>query len=325
MAADGDHKHLPARFQPTMFEESSLLTFNRASREADFISTATSTWIKVDTVIFTLATIIGPVKILSWKTPGLYKALLHHTWLIFSSVACSLMFLRAIRTRPEYYQQNRVVLLSVFRIFLAIGTSVIMHIEDPLDMWGAPTGGVLTVFLRIATKTSITPLWSSALGLQIPFKKHVWIHTFSTLLSALWIPNLCSACDLSDEFTRSTNELGWWTEWAIQKAVVLGFPVKKELPKEGEFPCLLVGLFYHVWLGFVLPTMGVYMVEIISRSKFLMHSLGGASSDCRVFRIGGLMVGGLYFLVGSQLLWFLLKGIVVGRAPYIETEFCGTK
>lgn len=184
---------------------------------------------------------------------------------------------------------------------------MVFFVHDPEKMWEPSV-----LASRLCAHTPIAALLVSSFN-RLPFRQHVWVHFFCAIMSWMWIFNLCEGCERNPDIDSGVNSIGWLTEGAIIRISTFGFPTDRPALLPGQYSCWLVGLFYHIWLGFFLPTAVVYMSELLSRVEYIKRANSISSSEMldqlNTLKISKLIFAGLVTVVGTQFIWVLLKTI----------------
>ncbi|GMH38816.1 hypothetical protein BSKO_06714 [Bryopsis sp. KO-2023] len=160
--------------------------------------------------------------------------------------------------------------------------------------------------------TTIAPLVFTSLGLRLPFNMHVWVQGLATLVSLPWVVPFHGDCTVNPILANSVNEVGYGIEDVLVRISVLGYPLNRPGPLPGDYPCWLVGAFVHVFVGFVVPTFILYLLELRSRYRFLKSTLQDGCEDAKELKkFCWCGVAGFSFLatVGTQMFWFTVKEI----------------
>ncbi|GMH46005.1 hypothetical protein BSKO_13969 [Bryopsis sp. KO-2023] len=285
------------------------LRFRNPDVEARFVTHSNEKLTGVDAITNKIPVLLGPAKVFSWKSTGLVRTALHHTWLLSSSLT-ALVILAAIRSDPAMYTARRIHINSVYRLVISIGNGLVVMLEDTLDVWDANSMGV-----GIVSKSPIAGMLLMGMALRVPFKRHVLIQGVLTCLSCLWVTKFCEACRFDDEIDAAVNRIGWSTDGFMQRLSTLGVVLSKRPdPSAGQYPCWLVGVFYHWWLGFFLPSVVVYVSECLSRWSFLKPMLEERdAARVKIALHSRLILTGATALIGSQVLWFVLKAMFASR------------
>ncbi|GMH32712.1 hypothetical protein BSKO_00546 [Bryopsis sp. KO-2023] len=287
-------------FQPI----NSWLAFSRLDLESSFIRERYS-WVRWDEITFSIACLFGPSKAISWRNPDLISTIIHHTWVILSSCGFSGFCLYLMHKHRGFYRQHRLRLITILRPLIVIGGGLTFFVHDPGELWKPAL-----LASRIFSQTPVTALFSTSL-LVLPFKRHFWVQLVGASISWVWVENLCQACEASAEVDWAVNRIGWITEEVITRMAMFGFPVNRPELQRGQFPCWLVGLFYHFWLGFVIPCIACYVLELLARIASLRSRMGGdAERDLTILKVGRLLFVGLVSIVGTQVLWVVMKSLV---------------
>ncbi|GMH40550.1 hypothetical protein BSKO_08454 [Bryopsis sp. KO-2023] len=254
---------------PPVFDH--WLGYAREKDEAAFVRNQAPVWTQWDRIIFCFAIFSGPSKVSNFASPSSFHTILHHVWYLFTTVCCPLTFLGMMVCNSARYNANRQRMMSLFRMLVVIGGGVTFFVHDPVQLWVPKL-----LVMRLFSHTPVCSLFFTALH-RLPFRRHFWVHLVGALLSTVWVMNLCDACNASPEVDHAVNRLGWVTEGILVRATALGFPVKRDPLQPGQYSCWLVGLFYHFWLGFFVPSVAVYISELVSRLMFCSNlgQLGG--------------------------------------------------
>lgn len=285
------------------------LVFRNVDVESNFMASANQNWMSLDSVANRIPLLLGPAKIFSWQSTGILRTAVHHLWLILSSVVAPLIILANIRSDPILYASRRININSGYRLFVSIGNGLVAVFEDTLHVWRKHSVG-----LDIVSKTPIPGMMLMGIALRIPFRRHMLIQGIIASLNWLWVFQFCEACHLDKEIEKSANMIGWATEGAMQRIATLGFPVTRPELKEGQYSCLLIGFFYHWWVGFVIPSAVAYTFECLSRSRYLEPLLKNEDVEkLKVATWSRLILIGLVFVVGSQTMWFAMKILFTWR------------
>ncbi|GMH42882.1 hypothetical protein BSKO_10801 [Bryopsis sp. KO-2023] len=278
---------------PEICPWSHMLKFHNEEYERHYAQSMLLSCAKTDRISAIIPLILTPVKCLTSD--------ISHPWefclcMAVFYVAIPLFMLWLMTFNPNFYTRNRSLLPFLGRPIIATGCAAIMFYET---LWIQPAP--LQMLSNIATKSCIVPLITTTFGMRLPFSHHLTIQLISNLLSCFWVKGLDDVCMSDLDVAEGVNTLGYFTE----RLVV--FPLGGPPLKSGQFSCRLVGLFYHSWLGFFVPTMLLYCIECWGRSSYLEHVSSSANQMLQVFRKASLLLAGLVFVVGTQLLWLGLK------------------
>ncbi|GMH39701.1 hypothetical protein BSKO_07599 [Bryopsis sp. KO-2023] len=278
-------------------------TFVDPKLERSFEQLSVADWIRIDRRMYMMAPFIAVVIILT-SDPKDGFVHLHHALVVLFVLILPMFFHRMIVARSSWYEDNRGKIMMWLKPLSAATAACLVPMQRLSGTWIAGPG----IFARIFSKSSINCLLFLALGHRLTFRHHVVAHGAATLVGWFWVFHLCEACDVDPAIEESINRLGWVTDGVIQRISVLGAPIKRPDLERGAYSCWLVGLFYHLFLGAIIPSALVYVSEAISRQSFVAGRVDQRMArECKILKNGRLVLVVLATVVGSESLWFFMR------------------
>lgn len=175
-----------------------------------------------------------------------------------------------------------------------------------------PNKTVAAVLSHMLFKSNVIVLFSLPIGLQIKFSTQVWIHAFCTVICMSFAPMYCNVWI---DGTRGVlvSRIKSKIEEGLQMLMTLKFkPLSSETQQvdNNESDCIVVFTFCMWVLGFLMPCLCVYGMELHSRILYLMS---GKVPDAPVGRQlwkawrEGMLLPCWTFLVASVIFYAILQ------------------
>ncbi|GMH43345.1 hypothetical protein BSKO_11267 [Bryopsis sp. KO-2023] len=282
------------------------LKFRNRSVDAEFEASISEERKTLDGLGFKISIAAAVLKILSLGSMDTTSRALCLGWILLSGVILPWIHLRELTDRWDSYSRKRGRIHHFYKLAVPLGGAVVLLSQDPLSSWDSGR-----IWSSIVSNTPISALFFATFFFRLPFKQHAVLQGIGALLSWMWVFNFDHACDANPEIADSTNRIGWLTEGAILTTAVFGIPVKRPTLQPNDFPCWLVGLFFHFWLGWFVPCVCAYYWESNSKTTFVKERPKGMPVvDFRTFKNGRGILMAFVSVVGTQAMWFTLKGLV---------------
>lgn len=113
--------------------------------------------------------------------------------------------------------------------------------------------------------------------------------------------------NIDDNVSVLLNRLGSVTQKVLVRISFLGFPVDGTTQPCGNCSCWLVGLFFHLLFGWLVPSVVAYSLETVGRAQTLRAATVKLKQDIRTCVSSNILMAIMVLLVGSQTVWFGLS------------------
>lgn len=170
------------------------------------------------------------------------------------------------------------------------------------------------VACRLLFSSSVTPLFTMSLGMQLKFGTHVSVQFVCTMLASMFTPMECSACFAGSEFKSVFGSIGSTIDGTIYKIVWLNPSTASNVVMGGQYSCWLIVTFVQWCIGFLLSICLIYVMECWSRATYILSLRRGklvARRGCEfvswTLHRDAVFVTCWIFAVASITIWILLK------------------
>ncbi|GMH38823.1 hypothetical protein BSKO_06721 [Bryopsis sp. KO-2023] len=290
------------------------LRFRCPQTEHGFMISMEESVANLDRNFFTFGIIYCMARMISCEASG-WNYLGHQAGHLFIILVTAFMYWCTMNRRGLYAPgnfQGRIRIMGSLRVVASCIDVVVMTIgDDPAKIFVTNF-----TFLRIITHTGIAPVLMEGFAMQFPFKQHLMIQGVDSALAMTWIFRFQSECAVNEQLADNVNQIGYIIEEVLVRMSVMGFPLNRPLPASGDYPCWLVGGFWHVVVAFLLPMLVIYCVESRSRIRYLKDRRMPRNVDANglnMFFWIGLVEKILICMIGLQVSWFTLKALADGE------------
>ncbi|GMH39681.1 hypothetical protein BSKO_07579 [Bryopsis sp. KO-2023] len=184
--------------------------------------------------------------------------------LLGSSATCPLLYLW---TSKPSYARYRSATLSASRIATAVQAASVAVSGLSRSVSGGSFLGRLMIWGPLA------PMVVSSVNVRLPFRVHFPAQIAATLLCTFWLQAMCFN---GSQFGWMFNSIGEGLDGLMVKMYL---PFITDAERGITVPCYAVVSFLHMMVGFVMPTLLVFVLEVQSRAEFLMKVLGSEHHD----------------------------------------------
>lgn len=277
------------------------LEFEDGLWERDFMVTMGRFWCRQDVILAGLAALGSSVELFKNANHSMVPSLV----LCIHFCTHVILFCMAVKDREEYirWRWNGLFWLKPW---LALVHGISLCYRDVSIAWSSSS--LMGLVIQSSFRFVAAPLVVNTLGLQLPFRRQVFVLLLCSTSFLGCVRSLCTACTVDKGVMESVHTLGWRTESFLTRISVLGFPVDIATPELGEYPCWLVGLFYGTVFEVLVPAFVTYVSECNHRTAFLQsRSDGKESAEYNELKKGRITLGVAYLIVTIQLVWFTLR------------------
>ena len=213
-----------------------------------------------------------------------------------------LHYFMAQRLPAETWLQNRFVLVTLFRTarLLVFLTSVPLWIDDAEMDAG-------TLFKATVLRTGLLVNVWYAIGMPLLFTEHLPLHGMHVAITALVTTNGTCGAVLETPASREMFREVWMkvNQLLLTLAGVSDLPCKRSADVEETLMFSCQGLLYisHLLIGFALPTLLLWKMEVASRQDFVRtmnqrRDMGRIRLDCSWIPDLSRIVGECYLWCG---------------------------
>ncbi|GMH34549.1 hypothetical protein BSKO_02383 [Bryopsis sp. KO-2023] len=293
------------------------LKFQDPQLESRFLSYASNVW--MNTEYWCAVFCLSMIGFKPWMFPTTFVLYPRKFWLLTASqgVFVALFHVVLAKKRPETFMKHRVLISSCTRFVVTLVTTLLLSLDSPN---GLPTDSARELILAIISRTSIMTCFLLALGLRIPFRRDFLVQSICMVIAAWWIPGFCAQCSANPSVQAMVDGIGSAMHEIMATLTILGLPIPRLTVEGDSSMCLIVGLFFHLWVGLFIPTLILYWFECTARSAYLFSTSPSEETGSRIrsYKSDGLILLALLCCYGTQGLWFGLNYVIPMALKYVS-------